>query len=241
MSRIGVGRPTSSAHSQGRSRARPANTAAERNEGPAVSPVESQPGLEVGKPDGHAGQPGPAPRGRAGVASPRRPLAGPHRPPATAACVRNGSVMPPPCPAMAGVHVPAPILDSPQEVRHGSEDPRPVAHQRPHPATLAAAEARSGRPRDPALRHASRAAHRAAGQGQGVELPAAQRDPGRLDGALRAVQEASLARRGSHLLPAPSAVRQARRGAERDHRPRSPSGSRAWAASPSATRVTPPS
>ena len=46
---------------------------------------------------------------------------------------------------------------------------------------------------------------------------------------------------GPDLLPAPPAVRQARRGAERDHRPRSPSGSRASAASPSATRVTPPS
>ena len=50
------------------------------------------------------------------------------------------------------------------------------------------------------------------------ELRAAQRDPRRLDGALLAVQEAPLARRRPDLLPAPPAVRQARRGAERDHR-----------------------
>ena len=51
------------------------------------------------------------------------------------------------------------------------------------------------------------------------ELRAAQRDPRRLDDPVLAVQEAPLARRRPDLLPAPPAVRQARRGAERAHRP----------------------
>ena len=50
------------------------------------------------------------------------------------------------------------------------------------------------------------------------ELPAAQRDPRRHDDPLRAVQEGALERGRPDLLPAPPAVRQARRGAARARR-----------------------
>ena len=50
ISRIGVGSPTSRAHSHGRSRPIQATTAADRNNPPAVMPVESQPGLESARP-----------------------------------------------------------------------------------------------------------------------------------------------------------------------------------------------
>jgi hypothetical protein len=46
FSRIGVGRPTRSAHSHGRSRPIAATAPAARRRSPAVIPVESQPGLE---------------------------------------------------------------------------------------------------------------------------------------------------------------------------------------------------
>ncbi len=57
----------------------------------------------------------------------------------------------------------------------------------------------------------------------------------------RHVQEAPLAGLRPHLLPAPSALRQALRGAGRDWRTRSPSASSFWAASRSPWAATSPS
>ena len=126
-----------------------------------------------------------------------------------------------------------------EDARHADQGPPRHAPTADRP--LAGAQARSQRPRDPALRHASLAAHRPAGQGEVDELLAAQRDPGRLDGALRAVQEAPLARR--RVRPSTSST--CCSTSMPRSRPRSstssPSGSRASAASPSATRVTRPS
>ena len=101
--------------------------------------------------------------------------------------------------------------------------PRPPGRERTAPPTVRSAplhRSRSSarRPRAPAVRHPPPAADRPARRGAERELRAAQRDPRRHDDPVLAVQEGALERGRPDLLPAPPAVRQARRGAARAHR-----------------------
>ena len=225
-SRTGVGRPISR---------------------PEPRPVARTPAIRAAETNGHSripvGQPGES---ASPIATPAARASADEPEPASASCaparVRNGSVMPPPPglgrrpPARADTRTPR------RRFVMAPKTPTPSRTNGHTPATLAAAEARPGRPRDPA-----RSARSATlpiglpGQGQGVELPAAQRDPGRLDGALRAVQEASLARRRVRPSTSSTCCSTSTPRSRTRSSTSSPSGSRASAASPSATRVTPPS